>query len=353
MSVRNELAALVRPNILALKPYSSARDEFQGAASAAIFLDANENSLGGPLDEDFSRYPDPHQTSLKAALAHRKGLSPEQIFLGNGSDEAIDLLLRAFCEPRLDNIVILPPTYGMYAVQAAIQDVEVRRTPLRTDFLPDAEAVFKVTDKRSRLLFLCSPNNPTGNRLPEDFLIGMLERFPGLVVVDEAYIDFSEQPSVLSLLEKYPRLVVLQTFSKAWGLAALRVGMAFSNPFIISILNKIKYPYNLNVSSIRLAMQALERERVVHDKIRWLNAERKRLALVLPDLPAVREVFPSETNFLLIRVSEADRIYSALCAEGIVVRNRSREIHCENCLRITVGTRAENDRLITVLQNLT
>ncbi|MBL7804851.1 MAG: histidinol-phosphate transaminase [Saprospiraceae bacterium] len=352
MSARNDLERLVRPNILALAPYRSARDEFQGLASASVFLDANENSLGSPLEEDFSRYPDPYQRPLKEALARQKGLLPGQIFLGNGSDEAIDLLLRAFCEPRLDNIVILPPTYGMYAVQAAVQDVEVRRAPLCADFSPDPEAVLRATDERSKLLFLCSPNNPTGNRLPDSFLIAMLERFPGLVVVDEAYIDFSEQPSVLSFLEKYPRLVVLQTFSKAWGLAALRVGMAYSNSFVINILNKIKYPYNLNVLSVRISLQALERSSEWNDKIGVIKAERERLARALTALPQVREVFLSEANFLLVRTTDADRIYAALCAEGIVVRNRTRELHCENCLRITVGSPAENDRLIAALQNL-
>lgn len=347
-----ELERLVRPNILALQPYRSARDEFQQSVEASIFLDANENSLGSPLADDFSRYPDPHQIALKTALGQKKGVPADRIFLGNGSDEAIDLLLRGFCTPGRDNIVLLPPTYGMYAVQAGIQDVEVRRAPLRPDFSPDAEAVMAVSDEHSKLLFLCSPNNPTGNCLTDEFLATMLDLFPGLVVVDEAYIDFASRPSALRWLEKNPRLVVLQTFSKAWGLAALRVGTAFANPFIINILQKIKYPYNLNAMSLRLALQALEREDIVRQKIGLLLAERERLALELSNISLVREVFPSEANFLLLRTTDADGIYAALCEAGIVVRNRSRDPNCHNCLRITIGSPAENDRLLRTLQTL-
>ncbi len=345
------LERLVRPNILDLKPYSSARDEFQSGAQAAVFLDANENSLGGPFEEDFSRYPDPRQGELKMALATLKGVLPEQIFLGNGSDEAIDLLLRAFCVPGLDNILILPPTYGMYAVQAGIQDVEVRRAPLRPDFSPDVKTVLEKVDERSKILFLCSPNNPTGNALPEGFLLEMLRTFPGLVVVDEAYGDFSEQDSVLPLLADFPNLVVLQTFSKAWGLAALRIGMAYSNPFVINVLNKIKYPYNLNILTTGLALKALERKAAVGQKIALLLSERARLTTELVRLPMICEVFPSEANFLLVRTTDADGIYQFLCEHGIVVRNRTRELHCDNCLRITVGSPTQNDRLLETLRN--
>lgn len=341
------LERLVRPNILALKPYSSARDEFQGAAT--VFIDANENSLGSPVDTDYSRYPDPQQWALKQSLALQKGVVPEQIFLGNGSDEAIDLLLRAFCEPGRDHIILLPPTYGMYRVQANIDGVDIREAPLGADFLPDAGAIQKVTDEHSKLLFLCSPNNPSGNCLPQAFLRDMLETFPGLVVIDEAYIDFSTQGSALAWLSQYPNLVVLQTFSKAWGLAGLRVGMAFSNSFVIGILNKIKYPYNLSLANIRIATEALEQAETVRKKVALILSERARLETALVRLPCVEKVFPSDANFLLVRTTDADGLYHYLSQKGIIVRNRTRELHCANCLRITVGTPAENEALLAAM----
>ena len=354
---------MVRPNILALKPYSSARDEFKPSAGSellspqarsnfklqTVFLDANENSLGSPLDTDYSRYPDPQQGELKQMLSRMKQLNSSQIFLGNGSDEAIDLLMRAFVEPAQDNILILPPTYGMYAVQANIHGAEIRRVPLHPDFSPDAAAIRSAMDANSKLLFLCSPNNPTGQCLPDDFILDMLRDFPGLVVVDEAYADFSGKPSWISRLAEFPNLVVLQTLSKAWGLAGLRVGMAFSNEFVISILNKIKYPYNLSTATIGLAASALAREPEMYEMVRVLLAERVRLEAALLRIPCVREVFPSDSNFLLVRVTNANDIYHYLTEHGLVVRNRSSEVHCENCLRITVGTPAENERLISVL----
>ena len=343
----DRLAQLVRPNILALQPYASARDEFTGLA--AIFLDANENSLGGPLATDYSRYPDPQQKDLKNLLAAQKGLLPSQIFIGNGSDEAIDLLLRAFVEPGRDHILLLPPTYGMYTVQASIHGAEIRKIVLRPDFSPDEPAIRAATNAQSKLLFLCSPNNPTGQCLPDDFVLRMLRDFPGLVVLDEAYADFADRPSWSGRLDEFPNLVVLQTLSKAWGLAGLRVGMAFSNPFVISILNKIKYPYNLALPTIQLAGQALEQGVEVREKVALLLAERERLARELPKLTCIREVFPSDANFLLVRTTDADGIYRHLCDQGIVVRNRSREPQCAQCLRITVGTVAENDRLLAVL----
>lgn len=346
-----KIAALVRPNILALKPYSSARDEApDGTANQPrIMLDANENSFGGPLDVDYSRYPDPQQRPLKAAFAHLKGLDPAQIFLGNGSDEAIDLLLRAFVEPGRDNIVILPPTYGMYAVQANIHGAEIRKAPLRPDFSPDAAAVRRVTDSNSKLLFLCSPNNPTGQCLPEAFILDMLATFPGLVVVDEAYADFSGQASWASRLAEFPNLVVLQTLSKAWGLAGLRIGGAFSSPFIISTLNKIKYPYNLNDATINLAVEALQHAAIMQEKVALILAERSRLATALAQMSNVLQVFPSDSNFLLLRVSDANALYQFLALNGVIVRNRSREIHCENCLRITIGTPPENDKVLQLI----
>ncbi len=381
MSNLEKIKALVRPNIRVLKPYASARDEFQLGATAYrrpstvdrrpstvdrppstvhrppstvhrppyIFLDANENSMGSPLSEDFSRYPDPHQMSLKTALADREQLSPEEIFIGNGSDEAIDLLLRAFCIPGQDNVIILPPTYGMYAVQANIHGAELRNAPLRPDFSPDAEAVRAATDANSKLLFLCSPNNPTGNHLPEPFVRDMLATFPGIVVVDEAYGDFSDRPTLTKRLPEFPNLVVLKTFSKAWGLAGLRVGMAFANPYIIEVLNKIKYPYNIGAATINQARIALEKADDVQEKIHVLLSERRRLVIELMKLKCIEYVYPSDANFLLVKTTGADNIYQYLCENGIIVRNRSKEIFCENCLRITIGTPTENDRLLFIL----
>jgi histidinol-phosphate aminotransferase len=351
-NLEEKILQLARPNVRTLKPYSSARDEYKIGPSATetVFLDANENSLGGPLAEDYSRYPDPQQAPLKRAIGQLKSLDPTQIFLGSGSDEAIDLLFRAFCEPGRDNAVLLPPTYGMYAVQANIHGAELRRAPLRPDFSPDAAAVRAATDAHSKLLFICSPNNPTGQCLPDDFVLEMLAFFPGLVVVDEAYADFSGRPSWAARLYEFTNLVVLQTLSKAWGLAGLRVGMAFANPFVINILNKIKYPYNLNQPTIQLATEALQKKSVMLEKVAILLTERARLEAELPRLACVEKVFASDANFLLVRVSDADAIYLFLTARGIVVRNRSREPHCENCLRITVGQPAENERLLANLR---
>lgn len=333
-----------RDNIAALKPYSSARDEFKGEAS--VFLDANENSLGSPLAENYHRYPNP-PARLRALVAELKQVAPEQVFLGNGSDEAIDLLIRAYCEPGRDNLLLLPPTYGMYAVQANINGVEIRKAPLQPDFQPDMAAIRAATDQRSRIIFLCSPNNPSGNSIDPAFITELLGWFPGLVVLDEAYIDFSDQPSWLGRLQEFPNLVVLQTLSKAWGLAALRVGMAFGSTEVIAVLNKIKYPYNLSTAAVQLAVQALENGRsTFQQRLSVLRQERSRLAAALAELPGVLQVFPSDANFLLVRVNDADVWYQHLAAQGIVVRNRSREMHCENCLRITIGTPQENDHLV-------
>jgi histidinol-phosphate aminotransferase len=344
------LASLLRPNILQLQPYASARDEFKGKAS--VFLDANENNLGGPLPEEYYRYPDPRPVGLLQRLAELKGVCSDRIFVGNGSDEAIDLLLRAFCIPGRDNIILMPPTYGMYAVQANIHGVEVRKAPLMPDFNPDWSAVLSQTDDHSKLLFICSPNNPTGNCIPDAFILQALENFPGIVVLDEAYIDFASRPSWLTRLEAFPRLVVLQTLSKAWGLAGLRIGMAYGDPFLIETLNKIKYPYNLNVVTTQLAEQALQREDIVREKIRHIQSERARIGTALRQCPEVQQVFPSEANFLLVRTADADNLYAHLCKQGIVVRNRSRELHCHSCLRITIGTPDENDRLLHHLQSV-
>jgi histidinol-phosphate aminotransferase len=350
---------LVRPNIAALRPYSSARDEFKlpspgdahpGPLHAPVFLDANENSLGGPLGPGLSRYPDPQQRRLKDVLAERFEVGTGQIFLGNGSDEAIDLLMRGFVEPGRDNIVLMPPTYGMYAVQANIHGAEIRRAPLGSDFAPDAGRVRAVTDKQSKLLFLCSPNNPTGQCLPTDFILEMLDFFPGLVVIDEAYADFSDRPSWIDRLAEFPRLVVLRTLSKAWGLAGLRVGMAFAGTDVIDVLNRIKYPYNLSGLVVDSALAALEQEALVRRNITILLQERRRLATALTRFPFITEVFPSDANFLLVRTTGADALYDHLVRHGLVVRNRSRETNCENCLRITIGTPEENERLLEVLK---
>lgn len=348
--IADKITALARPNIRALKPYSSARDEAPESGTAQrIMLDANENSFGGPLEEDFSRYPDPQQRPLKQALASLKGLDSEQIFIGNGSDEAIDLLFRAFVTPGQDNVVLLPPTYGMYGVQANIHGAEVRHAPLRPDFSPDVNAVRSVTDENSKLLFLCSPNNPTGQCLPEGFVLEMLNSFPGLVVVDEAYADFSSHNSWSSRLDEFPNLVVLQTLSKAWGLAGLRIGMAYSNSFVINILNKIKYPYNLNSMTIQLGLKALAKPEVVGQKVAQILSARSQLEASLASLDCVEQVFPSDANFLLLRVKDADGLYQYLAGKGIIIRNRSRELHCENCLRITVGTAEENECLLEAM----
>ena len=340
-----------RSDILSLTPYASARDEFDSVGQQSlILLDANENSLGDPLGRHWERYPDPQQRALKQRLSEIKGLPAGQIFLGNGSDEAIDLLLRAACTPGLHNAVILPPTYGMYAVQAAINGVEIRRANLQADFSPDFAAVQAQIDEHTKLIFLCSPNNPTGNCLPDAFVEAILRNFDGLVVVDEAYIDFAEKPSWSLRLAEFPNLVVLQTLSKAWGLAGLRLGMAFASPFIISILNKIKYPYNISQATQLEVLEALQAEAAMQAQVQTLLRERERLREALSQVPAVLEIFPSDANFLLIRTTDADGIYQKLCAQGIIVRNRSREPHCANCLRITIGSPEENQRLLQTMQ---
>ena len=339
------LQELTRPNIWQLKPYSSARDEYQGL-SASVFLDANEN----PYNTPNNRYPDPLQWELKKNLSKLKGVAPEHIFLGNGSDEAIDLVFRAFCEPRRDNVVAIEPTYGMYLVAAEINDVAYRKVLLDEHFQFSAEQMLEAADEHTKLMFLCSPNNPTGNDLNRDEIVKLLNRFDGLVVVDEAYNDFSEEPSFLSRLDEFPNLIVLQTFSKAWGCAAIRLGMAFASPDIIRIFNKIKYPYNVNQLTQQQAMEMLHRH---YEKQRWvemLKKERNRLEGEFSALPCVQRVFPSNANFFLVRVTDAVRIYNYLVGEGIIVRNRHAVALCGNCLRITVGTRAENETLLEALR---
>ena len=339
------LKELTRPNIWALKPYSSARDEYNGAA-ASVFLDANEN----PYNLPHNRYPDPLQRDLKAELTRIKQVKAENIFLGNGSDEAIDLVFRAFCEPGVDNVVAIDPTYGMYKVCADVNNVEYRKVLLDEAFQFTADALLAATDEHTKLIFLCSPNNPTGNDLLRTEIEKILAAFSGLVIIDEAYNDFSSAPSFLQQLDKYPNLVVFQTFSKAWGCAAIRLGMAFASAEIISIFNKIKYPYNVNQLTQQQALSMLQRYDEIEGWVKELIAERGRLMDAFSSLTCVKEIFPSDANFFLARVTDAGAIYNYLVAKGIIVRNRSSISLCGNCLRVTVGTPAENKTLLEALQ---
>ena len=339
------LQELTRPNIWALKPYSSARDEYQGK-SASVFLDANENPYNGPNN----RYPDPLQWDLKKSLSRLKGVAPERIFLGNGSDEAIDLVFRAFCEPREDNVVAIEPTYGMYLVCAEINEVEYRKVLLDEHFQFSADKILNAADEHTKLIFLCSPNNPTGNDLNHSEIERLLHRFDGIVVLDEAYNDFSEQPSFLQRLDDFSNLIVLQTFSKAWGCAAIRLGMAFASADIISVLTKIKYPYNVNQLTQQQAMEMLHRYYEIERWVTTLKEERDHLEKEFLKLPCVQKVFPSNANFFLVRVTDAVQIYKYLVEEGIIVRNRHTVALCGNCLRITVGTKMENETLIRALK---
>ena len=337
------LEELVRPNVWRMRPYSSARNEFQGNAS--VFLDANEN----PWNEPINRYPDPLQRQVKARISQLKGMDSASIFLGNGSDEAIDLVIRAFCEPKEDNIVTIAPSYGMYEVAAETNDVECRKVALDDHFDLDIPALWAAVDAHTKVIFLCSPNNPSGNSLNREAIYQLLRDFEGLVVVDEAYIDFSAQPGFLSELTQHPNLIVLQTFSKAWGAAAIRLGMAFAAPAIIDVLNKIKYPYNINLLVQNKALELMENEAEMRQEVKAILAERARMAKRLSEAPFGFEVFPSDANFLLVRVGDADQLYKALVDRGIIVRNRNRVQKCEGCLRITIGLPAENDLLLDAL----
>lgn len=338
---------LVRPNIRDLVPYSSARDEFKGEAN--VFLDANENALGSPTMKWYNRYPDPMQWQIKEKLAQIKGVPAQQIFLGNGSDECIDVLIRGFCEPGIDNIVLVPPTYGMYEVSANINNVKIKKVPLTADYQLNLPALEDAIDDFTKIIFLCSPNNPTGNSLHTADVEAILNNYFGLVIVDEAYINFSRQRSFIPSLQEYPNLVVMQTLSKAWGLAALRVGMAFASNELIAVMNKIKPPYNINQASQDLVLKALDEVDQVNDMIRLLVEERIRLEAALPGVPCVVQVYPSDANFLLVKTTDAKAIYQYLLDKGIVVRDRSSVTLCEGSLRITVGTPSENAQLLTAL----
>ena len=343
------LNELLRENIKKLVPYSSARDEFKGEAS--VFLDANENSFGSPLTKWYNRYPDPLQWKVKEKLEMIKSVPANQIFLGNGSDECIDILIRAFCEPGVDNVLICPPTYGMYQVSADINDVEVKKVPLTDDFQLDLPAIEAGIDDNTKIIFLCSPNNPTGNSLAKEDIEALLNNYFGLVVIDEANINFSRYRSFTQELKDYPQLVILQTLSKAWGLAALRVGMAFSSDEIIAVMNKIKPPYNINQASQELVLQALEEVGQVNDMIRIIVEERELLKTSLEALPVVKHIYPSDANFILVKVTDAKALYQELLTKGIVVRDRSSVVLCEGCLRITIGTPAENKKLLEAIKN--
>ncbi|HEY8915274.1 MAG TPA: histidinol-phosphate transaminase [Chitinophaga sp.] len=342
-----DLNKLLRNNIRQLVPYSSARDEFKG--EARIFLDANENSFGSPLPTDYNRYPDPMQWKLKYKLADIKGVPPQHIFIGNGSDEVIDVLYRALCNPGVDNVILCPPTYGMYEVSAHINDVVIRQVSLTEDFQLDMPALQQAIDENTKLIFVCSPNNPTANSINREDIELLLNNFEGVLVVDEAYINFARQKTFIQELTEYPNLVVMQTLSKAWGLAALRVGMAFASEDIIQVMNKIKPPYNISQAAQELALQALENIAQVNEWIRETVIERDRLAASLEKLPLVVKVYPSDANFILAKTIDAKAIYQYLVTLGIVVRDRSRVELCAGCLRITVGTPDENEKLIAAL----
>jgi histidinol-phosphate aminotransferase len=340
---------ILRENIKNLTPYSSARDEFQGEAS--VYLDANENAFGSPLDEPYNRYPDPLQYNVKKRLSEIKGLPVRNIFLGNGSDEAIDILFRSFCNPGVDNVILVPPTYGMYEVSANINDVQTKKVSLTEEFQLNLEGIAEAIDANTKLIFICSPNNPTGNSINRDDVETLLNNFDGIVVVDEAYINFSRQKTFIQELTEYSNLVVLQTLSKAWGLAGLRVGMAFASEEIIEVMNKVKPPYNINESSQQLALKALANVEQVNGWIKETLLQRDKLVLALKEFDFVLDIYPSDANFILVKTTDPKGIYNFLVQKGIIVRDRSKIDLCEGSLRITVGTPAENETLIDTLKN--
>lgn len=338
---------LVRKTILNMKSYSSARDEFKEFETNMFFLDANEN----PFSNGYNRYPDPQQKLLKTLLAQQKRVSQNQILFGNGSDEVLDLLLRVFCEPNQDNIITLPPTYGMYGVLADLNAIENREILLTKDFEPNVDEILNGVSENTKIIFLCSPNNPTGNSFSDESILYLLRNFNGLVVLDEAYIDFSAKESWLSELNDFPNLVIIQTLSKAYGLAGLRVGIAYASDEIISILNKIKPPYNLNTSSQEIALKKLT-QNTLTAQVKKIVSERENIIDAFKSITFIERIFPSEANFILIKVDDATLRYNQLIQNGIVVRNRNNQPLCDNCLRITIGTKEENNQLITTLKSL-
>lgn len=333
-----DIEALVRPCIRSLCPYSTARDDFQG--DLGVFLDANES----PYPTGFNRYPDPHQKALKARISQIKGVAPASIFLGNGSDEAIDLVFRVFCNPGEDNAVAIEPSYGMYSVAAGINDIQVKSVLLNEDFSLPVERLLDACDEHTKVIFLCSPNNPSGNSFPIEDMRSIIDRFPGIVVVDEAYKDFSDSPSLTGILSECPNLIVFQTFSKAWGMAGLRLGLAFAQPYTIKLMSMVKYPYNINQETQKIVLKALENP--VDGNVREIKEQREIVAQKLGQFKCVEKIYPSDANFLLVKVDDAYAAYNHLIADGIIVRNRTSMPLCHNCLRITIGLKDENDKLI-------
>jgi histidinol-phosphate aminotransferase len=337
---------LVRENVKSMKPYSSARDEFKDFDTAnMIFLDANEN----PFQNGVNRYPDPQQSSVKAVLANQRNVNPNQILLGNGSDEVLDLIFRAFCEPKVDNVITLPPTYGMYGVLANINAVENREVLLSTDFQPQVESIMETVDENTKIIFLCSPNNPTGNSFSDESVVKLLENFKGLVVIDEAYIDFSEKESWLAKINEYPNLVITQTLSKAYGLAGIRLGICYGSTEVISVLNKIKPPYNVNELTQVRALKRLSNPDRIKSEITSIIAQREKLLKVLVNIKFIEKIYSTEANFILIKVDDANKRYDELIAKEIVIRNRTTQALCENTLRLTIGTEEENRKLMDAL----
>jgi histidinol-phosphate aminotransferase len=338
---------LVRDNVKAMKPYSSARDEFEDFDTAdMIFLDANEN----PFQNGVNRYPDPQQTSVKKVLAKQNKVHTNQILLGNGSDEVLDLIFRAFCEPKIDNIITLPPTYGMYSVLANLNNIENREVFLSKDFQPEVDNILEAVDKNTKIIFLCSPNNPTANSFSDESVVKLLQNFEGLVVIDEAYIDFSKKQSWMNELDEYPNLVITQTLSKAYGLAGIRLGICYASKEIISVLNKIKPPYNVNELTQLRALERLSNPEKIKTEIASIIIQREELLKVLNDIQFVKKIYPTEANFILIKVDDANKRYDELIAKGIVIRNRTTQPLCENTLRLTIGTEAENIKLMEALK---
>lgn len=339
---------IIRSNIKAMKPYASARDEYEDTSGEMVFLDANEN----PFENGMNRYPDPQQKRLKAQLSLLKGVSEEQILLGNGSDEILDLIIRAFCEPNKDQIITLPPTYGMYEVLANLNAIEIIKIELNSDFQPRVDTILKAQNNRTKLLVLCSPNNPTSNSFNSERIQKLVSGFNGIVVIDEAYIDFSNEESWIKFLAKFPNLIVTQTLSKAYGMAGIRLGICYASKDIISILNSIKPPYNVNALTQQKALERLLKPQEVISEIKSIIQQREWLKLELETISLIEKIFPSDSNFLLVKVDDATNRYNELIKNGIVVRNRTNEPLCENCLRLTVGTEQENIKLITALKQL-
>lgn len=339
-----DVRALVRENILNLTPYSSARSEFKGKAE--VLMDANES----PFETGINRYPNPVSPRVRQRLAELKGVAPENIMLGNGSDDLVDFVTRIFCRPGIDNVVALPPTFGMYKVSAAINDVEYRAVPLTPDFDLPLDRLLDAVDENSRVLWLCSPNNPSGNLMPREKIEYLLVHFPGIVVLDEAYVEYVPEASFLPRLGDYPQLIITQTLSKAWGAAGIRLGAAYASPFIIKLMNGVKAPYNINVLTQTRALELLADEAGMRQRLDFLQRARQEMETALRQLSCVEKVFPSVTNFMLVRFKDCDHVYNELLAQGIVVRNQSKQVNCENCLRITVGTAPENTRLIEALR---